>query len=80
MQGTTWSELELDLERSKAYTRLDTQNRTSNERFAFMNKKDYRLRFNLISKTNVKDILEIKYPMLTLIQIKLYLKKSVYRT
>jgi hypothetical protein len=40
-----------------------------------MNMKDYKLRFILINKTNVKDILEIKYPMLTLIQIKLYLKK-----
>jgi hypothetical protein len=42
-----------------------------------MNKKDYYLRFILINKTNVKDVLEIKYPMLKLIHIKLYLKKPV---
>jgi hypothetical protein len=41
-----------------------------------MNMKDYKLRFILINnKTNVKDILEIKYPMLELVQIKFYLKK-----
>jgi hypothetical protein len=33
-----------------------------------VNVKDYKLRFILISKTNIKDILEIKYPMLVLIQ------------
>jgi hypothetical protein len=38
------------------------------------NTKDYKLRFILINKTNVKDILE-NTPMLILIQIKLYLKK-----
>jgi hypothetical protein len=27
-----------------------------------MNIKDYKLRFILINKTNVKDILEVKYP------------------
>jgi hypothetical protein len=43
-----------------------------------MNMKDYKLRSILINnRTNVKDILEIKYPMLTLVQIKLYLKKLV---
>jgi hypothetical protein len=40
--------------------------------------KDNKLRSILINnKTNVKDILEIKYPMMALAQIKLYLKKSV---
>jgi hypothetical protein len=39
-QETTWSELELDLERSKAYTRLDTQKRTSNELFASLIEQD----------------------------------------
>jgi hypothetical protein len=39
-----------------------------------MNIKDYNLRFILISKTNVKDILETKYPMLTLMQITFYLQ------
>jgi hypothetical protein len=35
-----------------------------------MNMKDYKLRSILINnKTNVKDILEIKYPMLALAQI-----------
>jgi hypothetical protein len=33
-------------------------------------------RFILINKIDVKDISEIKYPMLALMQIKLYLKKS----
>jgi hypothetical protein len=42
-----------------------------------MNMKDYKLRSILINKTNVKDILEIKYHMLALAQIKLYLKKLV---
>jgi hypothetical protein len=43
-----------------------------------MNMKDYKLRSILINnKINVKDILEIKYPMLALAQIKLYLKKLV---
>jgi hypothetical protein len=37
--------------------------------------KDYKFRSILINKTDVKDILEIKYPMLTLMQIKLYSKK-----
>jgi hypothetical protein len=45
-----------------------------------MRGQDYKLRFFLINKTNVKDILEIKYPMLALAQIKLYLKKLVQRT
>jgi hypothetical protein len=77
MQGTTWSELKLDLERSKAYTRIDTQKRTSNEQFAYMNTKAYKLRFILISKTNVKDILEIKYPMYKLHQLHtLYFRKG----
>jgi hypothetical protein len=49
-QETTRSELELDLERSKAYTRLETQKRTSNKRFAYMREQDYKLRFILISK------------------------------
>jgi hypothetical protein len=40
-----------------------------------MRGQDYKLRFIVINKTNVKDISEIKYPMLTLIQIKFYLKK-----
>jgi hypothetical protein len=40
--------------------------------------KDYKLRSILINnKTNVKEILEIKYPMLALAQIKLYLEKLV---
>jgi hypothetical protein len=39
-----------------------------------MNIKDYNLRFILISKTNVKDILETKYLMLTLMQITFYLQ------
>jgi hypothetical protein len=40
--------------------------------------KDYKLKSILINKKkNVKDILEIKYPMLALAQIKLYLKKLV---
>jgi hypothetical protein len=43
-----------------------------------MNMKDYKLRSILINnKTNIKDILEIKYSMLALAQIKLYLKKLV---
>jgi hypothetical protein len=48
-----------------------------NERLAFMNMRDYKIRFILINKTNVKDISEIKYPMLALAQVKLYLKKLV---
>jgi hypothetical protein len=39
-----------------------------------MREQDYELRFILIRKINVKDILEIKYLMLTLMQIKLYLQ------
>jgi hypothetical protein len=39
-----------------------------------MRGQDYKLRFILINQTNVKDILEIKYPMLTVMQIKLYLQ------
>jgi hypothetical protein len=46
----------------------------SNDRFAYMREQDYELRFILIRKINVKDILEIKYLMLTLMQIKLYLQ------
>jgi hypothetical protein len=37
--------------------------------------KDYKFRSILINKTDVKDISEIKYPMLTLMKIKLYSKK-----
>jgi hypothetical protein len=33
----------LDLERSKAYTRLDTQKRTSNERFTYTREQNYEL-------------------------------------
>jgi predicted class III extradiol MEMO1 family dioxygenase len=61
MPGTTWCKLELDLERSKAYTKQDTQKRTSNERFAFMREHNYELRFILINKTGVKDIKEIPW-------------------
>jgi hypothetical protein len=35
-----------------------------------------RARFILISKTNIKDISEIKYPLLELKQIKLYLQNQ----
>jgi hypothetical protein len=36
-----------------------------------------RAEFILINKTNVEDISEIKYPTLTLMQIKLYLQNDV---
>jgi hypothetical protein len=43
-----------------------------------MNMKEYKLRSILINnKTNVNDILEIKYLMLALVHIKLFLKKLV---
>jgi hypothetical protein len=45
-----------------------------------MNIKDYKLRFILIRKTNVKDILEIKYPMLTLMQYNILFVKIEVRT
>jgi hypothetical protein len=45
-----------------------------------MNIKDYKLRFILIRKTNVKDILEIKYPMLTLMQYYILFVKIEVRT
>jgi hypothetical protein len=44
----------------------------SNGQFAFMNVKDFKLMFILINKTNIKDISQIKYPMLTLMQIKVF--------
>jgi hypothetical protein len=37
-----------------------------------MNVKDFKLMFILINKTNIKDISQIKYPMLTLMQIKVF--------
>jgi hypothetical protein len=73
-QEATWSELELDLERSKAYTRLETQKRTSNERFADKREQDYKLRFISISKTYDRLFHKEKYPKLELIHIKLYLQ------
>jgi hypothetical protein len=39
-----------------------------------MNVKDYKLRFVVINKSYVKDTLETKYPMLTLVQITFYLQ------
>jgi hypothetical protein len=41
-----------------------------------MREQDYKLRFILINKTNVKDIAKIKYPMLTLMQIELFICKT----
>jgi hypothetical protein len=41
-----------------------------------MNVKDYKLRFVVIHKSYVKDTLETKYPMLTLVQITFYLNPS----
>jgi hypothetical protein len=56
-QGPERSHLERELRKERL-----------NERFAYTREQGYELGSFLINKTNIKDISEIKYPMLTLTQ------------